>query len=528
MRHGKQLKINANIGLILGYIYVLLPIALFFIGWCKWYVWVPGVAVIGYSLFGMFRESKCYDKLTWNRDTIIRWVFIVAIIVCWVALSGVGRLVFQNTDHEVRNGIFELLVNRPWPVIDNIDYGGTSVPRAHIYYIGFWLPAALFGKLFGVQAGYYFQVFWASLGIALMYYLVCMIRKKTDVWPLVLFIFFSGLDTIGCRLVGITDSLWNNVSIEWWSDFFQYSSNTTQLFWVFNQSVPAWITFMLLYVQKNNRYLILLASTMVLSSTFPLVGVVAFVLLFMFENAYRNKGNKKYVAAFCRSVLTIPNIVGGGVIGIVTTLYMMEADVIKGMLPQFLQKVEGIFQETVYASSFELTQNLSPNTDGDQRGYIMIMLVFLFLEAWIFCIAIYKYQKSKPVFWAMVIMLSVCPLFKVGAHSDFCMRVSIPALQMLYLLMVDTLDQSKKVKDYITIAALSVLIVIGAYTPLHEMQRTITLTKVCYSSGLSFDVENCSDGYLFVGSYVSGAAEGNVFFDYLADKKQGNTGEAQQ
>lgn len=37
--------------------------------------------------------------------------------------------------------------------------------RGLIYYIGYWLPAAVVGKVFGLTAGYYFQYVWAIIGI---------------------------------------------------------------------------------------------------------------------------------------------------------------------------------------------------------------------------------------------------------------------------------------------------------------------------------------------------------------------------
>ena len=133
-----------------------------------------------------------------HKENLLKIVFIITVIGVWVYYSGIGRLVFQNTDHSARNAIFDILVQYDWPVINyevNLDImpKGTTATSL-VYYIGFWLPAAVVGKIFGLEAGYGFQIFWAILGITLVYYLLCERYKKLLMWPLLILIFFSGLD----------------------------------------------------------------------------------------------------------------------------------------------------------------------------------------------------------------------------------------------------------------------------------------------------------------------------------------------
>ena len=72
------------------------------------------------------------------------------------------------------------------------------------------------------------------------------LEERYGITVIGIMIFFSGLDIIGCFI-----QEWNFQSfasilhLEWWLEGFQFSSNTTCLFWVYNQAVPAWIATLL-------------------------------------------------------------------------------------------------------------------------------------------------------------------------------------------------------------------------------------------------------------------------------------------
>ena len=243
---------NKKIGIyinILVYIYLALPTIIFFAGWLKWYFALPFGLVAAVACVKGFSNSirdKCLI-IDSSVDIEIRTlVKVLLLIALWVYISGIGGWCYQNKDHEVRNAIFRALVQYDWPVIS---YDGS---RGLIYYIGFWLPAACVGKVFGLEAGYAAQVVWAVLGIFIVYYLICVYRKKVDLLPILFLIFFSGLDYVGTWILGeegIDLSL--AAHLEWWAYDMQFTSTTAQLFWVFNQAIPAWVSTMLIMTQKS-------------------------------------------------------------------------------------------------------------------------------------------------------------------------------------------------------------------------------------------------------------------------------------
>lgn len=274
------------------YGYLLLPFLIFLLGWCKWYFALPIAIVVLFCGWRLMYNSKLWWEPEWSRKNLEKALFIILIAMLWVYFSGIGKLVYQNDDHIWRNALFNTLVSEPWPVVGKVDMGGILDERGLTYYIGFWMPCAIIGKLFGLKAGYYFQAAWATLGLLFVYYCICVYRKKLDIWPFGIFVFFSGLDIVGCYFLGYDlSTLSFGMHLEWWAGF-QFSSFTTQLFWVFNQALPAWLFMMVLLLQKENRFQAFLLALSMLNCTLPFIGMLPFVLYLVFAN--RKKGSKIY------------------------------------------------------------------------------------------------------------------------------------------------------------------------------------------------------------------------------------------
>ena len=161
----KNTNIRQNILRGFAYIYLFLPILIFFIGWIKPLIAVPLCLVICFCIFRMIQKPKDIWLPAFNKELFFQLLPIIIILILWVYFSGIGGFVFQNKDHWWRNETFNLLVQEDWPVIVKMNMKGTIQPRALIYYIGFWLPSAVVGKLFGLSAGYAFQALWAVFGL---------------------------------------------------------------------------------------------------------------------------------------------------------------------------------------------------------------------------------------------------------------------------------------------------------------------------------------------------------------------------
>ncbi|WP_333813962.1 hypothetical protein [Muricomes intestini] len=139
---------ETKLGVGAAYIYLMLPFIIFTLGWLRLYLAIPIVIILILCLWKMLQHAPKLWRPEMNRDNIEKMLIILGIICLWVYLSGIGQLVFQNTDHTARNGIFNMLVEYDWPVYGTAK-DGSSVGL--IYYIGYWLPSAVIGKLFGLR-----------------------------------------------------------------------------------------------------------------------------------------------------------------------------------------------------------------------------------------------------------------------------------------------------------------------------------------------------------------------------------------
>ena len=495
-----MISIQKNkIPLMIAYLYVILPFLIFAVGWMGKRFWIPILILLVLCYVKMCKETEPLWHPEWNRDNITKCIFLLVVICVWVYFSGIGKYVFQNSDHNCRNAIFETLVSYDWPIINyelsdsNIALGGSATSL--IYYIGFWLPAAVVGKIAGINAGYAFQYIWAVLGIGLLYYLFLTYKKKIMVWPIAIFIFFSGLDIVGTYFMGnkLSDIL-PSQHLEWWSTAYQYSSMTTQLFWVFNQALPAWLITFLLYIQKNNKNMIILWACCMLPSTFPSAGLIPFLAYWIFSRKYHLSGSTKkqkvreYFSALIKDTCTFQNILGGGVIGILSFLYL----------------------------SSNLSGNMI-NADVNSTtlvGHPVKYIAFILFEIGVYFILLYKMNSNRMLYYVILGTLFIIPFIRVGSAADFCMRASIPALFLLMLMVIDTISQSIKEKGILI--SLIVTLLIGAVTPLHEFVRTTQETITRFNNSQQVYETSVDSLEILNAPNFSGIIDENIFFKYIA------------
>lgn len=487
------------------YAYLLLPFLIFVLGWMKVYFAIPITAILIFCYWKIWKESEALWIPKLSKDNIIKILFILGVIALWVYMSGIGKFVYQNTDHTARNAIFNILVDYDWPVV-NYEILPQNADRFHatglIYYIGYWLPSAVIGKLFGLRYGYWAQAVWAVLGIALVYYFICVKAEKIVVWPLWILIFFSGLDIVGIYLtnadIASYGSIWHT---EWWGIPYQYSSMTTQLFWVFNQAIPAWLCTMLVLMQTNNRNLVLLLSTCMLSSTFPFVGLLLLVLFLCFTRKYEESEQsqkesrmirmKVYFKRLIQDTCTLQNVLAGGIIGITSFLYLIGNS-----------SSGRVLMEDPRGSAF---YNSLPK-----------LVLFLIVEVAVYAVLLYKYNKENKMFYFMILCLCVIPPIKVGFSNDFCMRVSIPFLFVMMLLVMQSLSLAWKKKDYGILIALIITLLLGSVTPMLELKRTWTCTYKRINAGEAVPMPNDDPVVILNAGNFSGNIETNFFYKYLA------------
>ncbi len=501
-RKTEKRKYGACAGILI-YLYLSLPTLIFLTGWLKWYFALPFAALTAFACVRAFSDSvqeRCFVLGGCNAGTFLKAALLISL---WVYLSGIGGWCYQNSDHEVRNAIFRALVEYDWPVVS---HGGD---RGLVYYIGFWLPAACVGKVCGLEAGYAAQFMWAVAGIFIVYYLICIYRGKADLLPLLFLVFFSGLDYAGTWILGEEGTDLRLAShLEWWAADFQFTSMTAQLFWVFNQAVPAWVATAAVLVQKNGKNMLFLLAVTMLSATIPFVGLIPIVLYLYAGRIRADRKNAK-------ELLTFQNVVGVFVVGICMFLYL-SGNISGGMIEK--DNAHLVLQEPA-------------------AGWLRYFL-FYFLEFGVYLYFLYRYRKSDSLIWFVTVLLLVCPFIKVGEGHDFCMRASVPALFVLMLRCMETWEGawtdvcaesgSRECADKVTgvrtagkkylFAAYCAVLLLGAVTPFNEIHRSVreTFWRVTYGQSVRYPEIRIEGQLLRYGNF-SGDVQGSFFYRYLAD-----------
>ena len=450
----------------IAYIYLLLPFVLFCIGWLNKIAAVFVCALVIVGIVSIWRTLPSKDLFGFrNKD------FIVTILVLgvWVLLSGVGGYTFQNWDHHSRNAVFRDLINYSWPVLYHfqpivaVQFG---IPSTLImsYYFGFWLPSALVGKFLGWGVADFSLFLWTYLGIAMAVILTAAKLRTSFLKTALLIIFFSGMDLLGVIVFKNIPQypyplLWPPIQhLEWWAGAFQYSSFTTDLYWTYNQFVPA-LLIMALYVSSSDRALILLGGICCFFAPFPALGLFPFIggsvlsetLILIREQPYRS-----WLISLAHHVLTPENL-AGLILGGVSVLFFMT-------------------NLAAQTRSFGL-----PDSAG-------IYIIFLLFECMLIWLVLLPSNKTDWMWYLAGAILILAPFVKLGGSWDFMVRTTVPAL---YLLMLGCGRFLTAGKNTFIKLSLVFMLLAGAMTPVYEMNRSIVRTVRYYDiyslSAITFD-----------------------------------------
>jgi len=282
------------------------------------------------------------------------------------------------------------------------------------------------------------------------------------------FVFFSGMDVVGAVLWrgGLA---WH---LEWWSNIYQYSSMTTCLFWVFNQTVAPWLICAVILQRPDVGDFGFLGTLCLFFAPFPFIGLLPFLFVYAACFLLRGKGS------FYERIK--PFFTGRNV------LFMA------GVLPvcAFYFSMTGAINAatgTVYWRVSEWPMFFSTLS-------LCLLAFFLFLEYGFTALILAPFYKRDPFFITAVVWLTFIPFFKIGPSGDFMMRASIPALFVLMaltakvlVLTADTLSNDLKIMK----AGLVICLCIGAFTPAVEFTRAFVFTaKAGVQNAVADDVKS--------------------------------------
>ena len=447
----KNWRLNLDKAAIcLAVLYVVLPIVIFGFGWLKLpYAIILGVILAGlaYKLF----ETLCENETQlFTKDSVKYWLIVIGVCMLWVYFSGIGGFCFQNKDFWARNPIYRDLSTYQWPVIYDLSQEPEAIQKVvssdHVslsYYFAWWLVPALLSKIFHMGDAMRNIVLygWALLGVFLVLYCINRLLKRYSYLAVFVFIFFSGLDVVMFTLrqqrINFTDEM------EWWADYFQYSANNTQLFFVFNQSIPIWlITALVLLLMKNNKYIAGIASLSMAYSPWATFGMVPIALAGTFG---KDKKLKDMLNPF--------NILAPLAMLIVYGSFYMASNGSDG--------------------GFGLIFSKYPN---QTHQILCTYIVFVFIEVGAYFCVMGSQIKKYPYYWVVLIELIIFPLFYFR-DKNFVMRGTIPALFILTVFVIKyMLEPATENEHKIRKRIMVVLLILGMMTPLTDLNRTMFKT----------------------------------------------------
>lgn len=440
--------------------YLVLPPLIFLAGWVRVEVALPCIALSVISFVLFMRHATYADgdaSLPGHgldgreiRLSVGTLAFLVVASLAWCVLCGQGGFVCQKGDWCARNALFRDLLTHEWPVMY------PQVDGALCYYIGHWLPAAVVGKAvlhfsgsieLVWRIGNVALVTWTFIGVLIVLLLLAVMLKRSsfhEVLSLVaVFLLFGGLDVVGylisqgVAVVSGGDFSWAGMTHldNRWARGFEFSSNTTQLSWVFNQCVSGWLATCAVLASRDLRIIGIILAPLVICAPFPLIGIGLLIMVVSLPIVRNLKWR------FIKEVSSPVNILGAIGMALVPMVYLSSNG---------------------GSGAFELCRKWTLATP-------LWYALFLFLEVGILLMCL-DAEDRKNV-WCRVssLLLIVLPVIYLGGGRDFGMRATIPSLFVLMILLLKRLRNSCRwIWLYLVFASIG---------PIGEMASSLSTTR---------------------------------------------------
>lgn len=525
------------------YIYISLPLILFFLLYMHSLVGVLAAAITIFLLVSTFFENKIKCRKTrketgksetiasvdLTKETSINiphsvLFALIIIAVIWSFLGGQGNHWYQSSDWWARNAIFRDLINHRWPVVYN------STNMALVYYIGYWLPAAAMVKFIGIfipsiyrkdlafVIGNQFLWLYTAVGLFLIFLLLIVYIKPKSQYKMyavpAVFIFFSGLDIIGVIIMTAEYSMaFPAIHIEWWTPHLQFSSITTCLFWVFNQALITWLVILCVLMEKTIAHYVFLGLCALIAGPIPFLGIFVYMVgmgIILLKKNIRDGT----IRVWMKTLFTSYNILS-----------------IPLMIPIYLYYSSNMAVQAGVSDNGEITLFRFLNIAQYDITIFVSLVRFLVLEAGLYLFFLFAKYKKDPFYWITIISVCIAPLFKIGTADDFVMRFSIPSITVMsamigkYLLgdytKIDAIvaNNQSKSKLYVRTsfwkAAILICFLIGSVTPLTEFFRGYSRMLLTGKFDNTYDTVYTLEGNEYYLNFLAEDYENITFFKFL-------------
>lgn len=465
--YGSQDPDSQTIGALL---YLAAPTIIFATGWFCWPIALALIAATAAALLSVLRASR---KFPGHGFSVPALILIVSATLGWTAFGGGSHFVYANPDWFVRDVVLADLINRPWPVIYQVGETECLLRSA----IGYFLPLALFGKMFGTTHLDWAIYAWTAAGVLISLLLLPLPRSAG--WPLamslLIVILFSGMDFLG-QVIATESMPLFPMRLEWWVPL-SYPSLTNQLLWAPNHCLPIWISSLLLFRHwqspKLPAVLVALLPLSLIWTPFAAIGVAPFALL----------GIALQLRKSGRISVSWYELAAGAVIALPVGLFLIT-------------DLGSVNAATVASET------------GDAVSYTLKNATFreyaLFVVCEFLCLALVlapHVKHERGAFWLAVALLLALPLFRLGPSNDLLLRLCAPSLLVL---LIASLEIMVWRTPYIALSSRIVpclILAIGAHTAVNEFWRALSYHR--WLPNYTMTLADTQEGHILPHHYVA-------------------------
>ena len=490
--------------LFTGILYLVIPIVIQLYFWFNRIISIPLIILLLVATYLVMKrlkplEANEYRKIFDKKKLLIFIIFLLGINV----LSGAGAIFHQNWDYHGRNAIFRDLIENEWPVrydYSNLEYESQKFGDSAFlnYYFAYWLPGALIGKVSNFKVASLFMLVWQIIGSGLFFYYIFRFMKKIKIRYLLAFLAFGGLNVIGHIIVNyMTGQPINPIGtthIDTSMGVFCMSTFITQLFWVFNQSIPAWVAVMLFLQEKDYKTCGYYFALLVPFGPFPMLGFLYLIFTYII---FGKKLDKLINWDRIKELLTIPNFFGCASVLPIVFMYTLN------------ESKKGVWFINAY-------QN------GTLLSTITNYILFVILEYLVYIIIVNRKNYKQLIM--CFLFFTIAPLFFIGG-ADLGNRSTIPLLIILYILVIQTLDTVDKTnkKQFMIQKILTLILLLASITNFNEIYRSLKYTSYnginsnlnyadSYQTFKTFEGKECS---IFITNFVATDDKDNKVLQFL-------------
>ena len=407
------------------YVYLTLPIFVFWWGWFAWWVTLPCSFVLIYALFqylSNYFQNVDYKSTTMTAQitnlnelkavqliTHISPLITITLAFLWTYFSGIGGFRPQHFDYYKHNLIINNLVRLDWPIV-------YSDGQYLCYNLAYYLVPTLLAKFFGgLNSVDYFIFGWSWIGLFLLFQ---FLNQKGGIKLVLFFIFFNNIEAIFYAYdflrspLGLYDFIIDlftqdhTIELIKTAGGLKYLSPVKLISSAPQHAIGAWLCTALLidsFEKLNLKKLFLLFAILLYWSPLADFGLGLLVVIYFL---LRNHSLKSFAQKMRETYTSLP-------------LHLIPL-----FLPAFLYFNGHVPIKEINGLIFNDLQNL--------HQYLLLIL-FLFVNSVFWLILFFYFKKRIETDFdyltvSSIIVLFLLPFYHFGNYNDLMMRASIPAI----------------------------------------------------------------------------------------------------